>query len=502
MRSYRKVFWAGLVARLLCIPFLLQWFHADERQMLEFAHFHAHGRLHPFLESQLHLRNQSLPWFFSYLIRLCDYWQVSSPWAYLIVIQTAIACWTGWGFWSLLKVADLEGSPRITEKLGWFFALFWGFSFLYSRPLLEAASFAPACFLLLAVRRKQAFRAGLWAGIAGILRYPSIFWAAGALVLWFWQSRKFHFQPILRGVSGFVLAIILGGLADAATYGQFLESAPAYWFFNRPGGPVAEFFGNDSLLVYWKWFAFLWTPWGAAVFLLLLVWALIEIPWMGIFCLPYLAAHFWTPHREPRFMLPLTPFLALAIALLWQKGAVDRVIFKIRERPSLFLWGKRLLIGHLILNFIWYPLQFWAQWNSAQGVLLRHASQMAHEARDLVSLSEPVIDAWIPASVRWGDGQCRWHRPESVTPDPENKGPHELWVLSREPLVGCRSLDPVQPLPDRVTLAERLFRVRFAQLWSCPAQFLSSACPKGWLPAPRGEPLLGVHALRKEKNET
>src|SRR4051812_37524848 len=84
-------FWAGFALRLLCVPFLLQWFHPDERQMLEFAHFHAHGRLHPFLESELFLRNQTLPWLFAWIIRGCDAVGLANPWAYLTAIHAVIA---------------------------------------------------------------------------------------------------------------------------------------------------------------------------------------------------------------------------------------------------------------------------------------------------------------------------------------------------------------------------------------------------------------------------
>src|SRR5687768_6510416 len=83
-------FWAGLAARLATVPFLLQWFHPDERQMLEFAHFHAHGRLHPFMESQLHLRNQTLPWLFSWFVQACDFLGLSAPHAWLMVIHALI----------------------------------------------------------------------------------------------------------------------------------------------------------------------------------------------------------------------------------------------------------------------------------------------------------------------------------------------------------------------------------------------------------------------------
>lgn len=500
MQQFRRIFWTGLAARLLSVPFLLQWFHADERQMLEFAHFHAHGRLHPFLESQLHLRNQTLPWLFSGVIRFCDQLGLSSPWFYLIAIQSLIAVWTWFGFWALLNYLKEKQSPRIAI-MGWFFALFWGFSILYSRPLLEAVSFAPACFLLLAVQRKQPIRAGFWAGLAGIFRYPSLLWTIGAGTLWLWEARvsRFRgwFQSLCLGLLGWGMAILLGGLADGMTYGKFLESLPAYWTFNQPGGPVGQMFGDDSLLVYLKWFSFLFTPWLAPIFILVSLWALFRVPSIGIFCLPYVIGHFWTPHREPRFMLPLTPFLTLAIVLLWDQ--CESRGFHWLQKRGVVRVVKAGIAAHLILNFLWFPLNFRAQWKSAQGVLLRHYSVMASQVRELVTLSDPLIDVWVPPMVKWGDSQCQWHRPDAIR-EPFNT--NLFWVLSRGEMGGCKNIEGDSPLPVETTLSERIFRVRYAQIWACDREKIEQRCPNGWVSAPPGEPIMGKNALRKDKNDT
>ena len=247
----------GLGVHLLCVPFLLQWFHPDERQVLEFAHFWAHGRLHPFLEVSLQLRNQSVPWAFSWVLRLCDAVSLAHPWAYLVAIQSLIALWSGAGFWALLvffrefcqefyRKSRLEISESVFNKafhaLAWIFALFWGFSTLYSRPLLEVLSFPSTALLLLFVWRGWAFRAGLMGGLTAVIRYPSALWIMGALFLWLYRHKRI--KPLFAAVVGVGLVVILGGFADWALYGKFLGSAQAYWAFNQPHGPVEGLFGN------------------------------------------------------------------------------------------------------------------------------------------------------------------------------------------------------------------------------------------------------------------
>ena len=496
MRSYRKIFWVGLAVRFATLPFLLQWFHADERQMLEFAHFHAHGRLHPFLESRLHLRNQTLPWLFSWVLRGLDSVGLDGPRFALLAMDSLIAVWTWLGFWAILAFLKTESEKEDQKELadtlswlGWFFALFWGFCFLYSRPLLEAVSFAPTCFLLLALQRKQALRAGFWAGLTGIFRYPSILWSLGAVLFWGYQNRGVRSQlkktwvlPLLLGLIGFLIAGGFGGWADSATYGKFLNSAPSYWNFNRPGGPVAAAFGNDSLSVYWKWFSYLFTPWLAPSVIGLGAWALIRVPGVGLFCLPYLLGHLWTPHREPRFMLPLTPFLFLALAMAWR-----RIQNHLGKVPPVFRrWGWGLLWVHLFLNFAWFPIQGWAQWRSAQGVLLRHYSELNLRAKDLITTIDPLIDAWVPPSVRWGDLSCHWHRPEMPNPILGKS----LWVWSKEALDGCVSIE-APPVQSRlISGVERIVRVKFCGRWDCGSgeQTLKAFCPAGLAIASEGEP--------------
>jgi uncharacterized membrane protein YpjA len=351
----QKYFWAGLGVRLATAPFLLQWFHPDERQMLEFSHFHAHGRLQPFMESALHMRNQTLPWLFSHAIKALDAIGLYHPWAWLTLIHALIGIASWLGLCALVETMrdGTPGNERMAKRLGWFFALFWGFPFLYSRQLLEAVSLPSACFLFLSIKKWQPLRSGIWAGLTAILRYPSALFAPGAVLLALFERRKHRLiSGLAFGAIGLIATILIGGIADYATYGKWLESAPAYWNFNAPNGPVAQMFGQDSLVVYLRWFEFLFTPVFGPIVLIAGIIALLRQWDLLLFLLPYTAGHLWTPHREPRFMLPLLPFMALALAREWAKHpTLEQYITKFK----LACWAL------IAVNFVWYPLYIWAQ---------------------------------------------------------------------------------------------------------------------------------------------
>lgn len=498
MPRIARYFWVGLAVRLGIAPFLLQWFHADERQMLEFAHFHAHGRLHPFMEVYVQLRNQTLPWLFSLVIKVLDTLGLDSPRAYLTAIQMLIGIWSWLGLYALVKVVeDVEkernnGETKISNALGWFFALFWAFPFLYSRGLLEAVSAPSAFMLLLAIRRCKPVLGGALGGVTSFLRYPSILFATGAVLtatLEAWNREKRLSLGLLRslGIGCFIgmLALCAGGILDLSTYGVFLKSLPEYFAFNSPFGPVAQKFGSDSLYVYWRWFEFLLTPWVGALALALGTYSLIRVPSLLLFLLPYVAGHIISSHREPRFMLPVAPLLFTAIAWNTVQGGFSFIGRTWSSSPKALRTAVLMLIGiHVLVNFAAYPLLILGQMESGQGVLMRNYRKLAETPTRFITFLDPPIDVMIAPEVRWADANCKWHRPplkeEALT---------RIIVLSRNnPAAGCRELSAERKY-IRGEPIERILRVRVADLWECDSTALQRICPNGMTESPQ-EPLV------------
>ena len=269
------------------------------------------------------------------------------------------------------------------------------------------------------------------------------------------------------------------GLADWKLYGHWMESAPAYWNFNRPGGPVAGQFGSDGLDVYLKWFEFLFTPWMAPLVIAVGAIGLLLDTELLAFCLPYIAGHLWTPHREPRFLLPLMPFLALAVARSAEAG---------RWKPFVTAWkrvpqGLRkavvgVLLLHGLLQFAWYPLGIWAQLESGQGVLVRNYRLLEKEPARLLAWADPVIDALVPANVRWADPSCHWRRPPISIPGRVDESSTPLYVeRATSPDPACEKISSDFLAPMKGETLPRLLRVRPATLWLCPGSVLSKLCP-------------------------
>lgn len=470
-----RIFWAGLVARWMTAPFLLQWFHPDERQMFEFAHFQAQGRLQPFMEAMEHLRNQTLPFLFSILHH------GGRAWVILTVTHLLIGTvsWLTMFAWVRSLWNRYPESRRQTIVFGWTLALFWIFPLLGSRQLLETTALPFSILLWLALESDRPVIAGLAAGATAMIRYPNALFGVGAL---------FRVRSLPRYIAGGLLAVSVFAVMDFRTYGDGWESIFAYFHFNRPYGPVQAMFGSDSIEVYYRFFEFAFTPWLAPVFLVVASACLVRSRRMLVFLTPYLIGHWFTPHREPRFMIPLLPFLFYAI---WEECAL-------RPRPQFaalrgglsrtaLLWQGLLWI-HVVINFAWYPWTVWCEWNSAQSLLIRHETLLQSQPARLINEVDPMIDALVPYNAQWSGPDCHWRRPVPATLTRQSP----LWVISARNPGDCEALTPRVAGDGGDTgmagWALRLSRTRWATIWSCPETAIARICPRGMQPPLSDEP--------------
>ena len=289
--------------------------HPDEvYQYLEPAHRLVYGFGERTWEWRSGLRNWAAPGAIAGILRgLRALHEDGDPRATAAVLFALGALGHGLGMLALFRIIERR-SGRAAAALGVALLGTWLAYVIYApRMLADALTLPPllgALWHTLRARDGGRLRAGLVAGgllgLAVVLRYPSLVFAAplGACLL---GARRW------RAAAGFAL----GGLAvaaalgvlDALTWGGFLHSFLAYVAFNRPGGPAGQAFGAKP----WWWLAL---PLGGMIPLVAVPGFVrgLRKPDVVVGCwFFYLACVALSPHKEGRFLLPLLP-LGMAIA--------------------------------------------------------------------------------------------------------------------------------------------------------------------------------------------
>ncbi|MBS2032174.1 MAG: glycosyltransferase family 39 protein [Deltaproteobacteria bacterium] len=260
------------------------------------------------------IRNWFAPGLIALLLRGLHALHVESPRIAMDLLWLLGAIWHGWGMLGLYRIVerrDGKGPAALAVLL----VGTWGAYVLYApRTLSDALAMPPllwAIFFTLRARDDGDFKSGLLvgllAGLAVVLRYPSLVFVAplgvGLLLARRWRS--------IGGMAlGGSLMVVALGVLDQLTWGAFLHSLRAYLAFNRPGGPVAQAFGSEP----WWWYVL---PLGGMMPLVLLPWFVRGLKRFDVLAgawFFYLATLEVSAHKEARFVLPLIP-LGVAIAI-------------------------------------------------------------------------------------------------------------------------------------------------------------------------------------------
>jgi phosphatidylinositol glycan class B len=145
----------------------------------------------------------------------------------------------------------------------------------------------------------------------------------------------------MRMSIGFLAAFALSVLCDRWLYGEW--EFPAYHYFaENIIHDKAASFGVWPWYAYADWIFFRGIPPVSLFYLVLtLLFFLIKpfdiLTWM---CLPFLLIHLWVPHKELRFLFPLSPFAALMTTAAYAKLEERFNLMK----TSLFTWSLRLVV--------------------------------------------------------------------------------------------------------------------------------------------------------------
>ncbi len=289
--------------------------HPDEIfQALEPAHRLVFGSGDLAWEWSAGLRNWALPGLLAGPLWLLCRLGVRDPRPMALLVFALCSGWQALGtiyLYRLVEERDGAGPARLAGILQ---ASWGGLAIYAARPIGDALAIPPLlaalCFTARAARRgdgRAGILAGLSLGLAVVLRYPSLVFAlpVGGTLL---RSRRP--RAILGGAAGLGLALAGLGLLDRATWGQAFFSLRHYLAFNGPAGAAAATFGARP----WWWYG----PIFAGMAPLPLFWPFaksLRRPGLAHAAFAaYLAALELHPHKEPRFLLPLLPLLAVAAA--------------------------------------------------------------------------------------------------------------------------------------------------------------------------------------------
>ncbi len=298
--------------------------HADEVfQALEPAHRLAFGAGEVAWEWVEGLRNWLVPGLLAFPLRAVAALGARDPRWLVLPLWALCAAWQALGTLWLFRFVEERDGRRAAWLAGLVHATWGGFAIYAARTLGDVlaipAILGALCFTGRALRERQA-PDGLWAGaalgLAIVLRYPSLVFAlplGGAFAVAAVRAdggASRAWQAALGFALG--LALLLGalGVLDLASWGEPFHSLRRYLAFNRPGGGAERGFGTHP----WWWYGEVFAGMAPLPLLYPFVQSLRRLGLAHACFFVYLGALLAHPHKEPRFLLPLLPLLAIAAA--------------------------------------------------------------------------------------------------------------------------------------------------------------------------------------------
>jgi len=282
--------------------------HPDEvYQYLEPANWRAFGYgILAWEWQQAGLRNWAIPGVFAWLLKLCAALGIDDPWKRRAVLELPQAALHLWMLYAAWRLAARRVNADVARWAIPMVGLYMPVLTFAGRTLGESFS---AAFLVIGLEqldregeKRAPLIGGAVLGLSVVARYGSAAAVIGAMLFLLARKRVRDFGLATAG--GAAVALALGAL-DWATWGAPFHSLRAYLNFNVFSGQAAQQFGSDPFTIYLPYLAML-APW---------VWFGIPKKPSGIFVaagLAYLAAIFFTAHKEVRFIYPALVMLSVA----------------------------------------------------------------------------------------------------------------------------------------------------------------------------------------------
>lgn len=330
----KKLVLIALILHLLAAWFSYGRFHADEQyQVLEFIGYkqginssselpwefqekiratlqvsigygviktlNAFGISNPFTQTFVLRLLVSLLGFISSILLLKHFRYLKPKYYHLLVYLSLLWCFVPW-FHARFSSENLSASLFIISL------------FIFSRHNLQTGLFE------ISVNKTHLFLIGLLMGLSGVVRFQLNFFIIG-FVLWMIVIHRIRFIEFIVYSAGVLVAIGVGILSDKWFYGSW-EITGWNYFYQNIILHKAENFGKEPI---WYFFEHTLTdalpPFSLLIIASFLFYLFTQrksiFSWL---ILVFLLAHFFSSHKEERFLFPLIPFVPVLFVLTFE----------------------------------------------------------------------------------------------------------------------------------------------------------------------------------------
>lgn len=345
--KHLKVYGIGILAALVYLVTAINstgYHHPDEHfQIIEFAGLKAGWNTGSNLtwEYDSQIRPALQPVLALSCFRILDLLSIHSPYAKMLFLRllTAILAliaisWFVRSFWHTVKPAYQTAFLCLSLFL-------W---FLPAVNVRFSSETWSGLFFLIAlawihrgnnISLYTSLGIGFLLGVGFELRFQLALCIAG-LLLWLLFIGKWELRRILCLIAGCCGAVIFATLIDCWFYGEFV-CAPYNYFRSNIVDGVASFFGTSP------WYYYLMrvmesatSLFGLAIWLSVIALLLFAPRNILLWCLiPFLAVHFFIPHKELRFLFPVINLVPLLLVWFFQL-LMDRLNYQILKKAVLY----------------------------------------------------------------------------------------------------------------------------------------------------------------------
>lgn len=329
-RTYASLFLlSGLMAHLLTALFSYGAHHSDELfQVFEFAGYKLGLNRAEDLPWEFHNRMRSglLPLLVFSFTRFFNFLSLTNPFVIATLLRICVSFTAFVALFKLIKHFYPKSTPNNSLNLAYFLAgLFWLLPYFHARLLSENVAsvffmFGFSIVLKLMNEPFHAFKfvlAGLLLGFSFICRFQMSFMIAG-LFFWMLLVQKVSIKTICLFISGIVLALVIGLYIDFWLYHEYTLSWWNYLNLNLFQHAAANF-GEQSVYFYVTETLSLMLPPLSVLIIGAIIgfWILYPKNSLTWISLPFILLHFFTAHKELRFLFPVINFLPLFIPFVF-----------------------------------------------------------------------------------------------------------------------------------------------------------------------------------------